>query len=77
MFGWIDGADEPAHQDLDAEHASSSGCVQPFSSVVCEYTSASTTSPVTSASSDWSSWSEEVDAVLQLVQHAERERRAS
>jgi hypothetical protein len=28
---------------------SSSGCVQPFSSCVCEYTSASTTRPVTSA----------------------------
>ncbi len=32
----------------------SSGCVQPFNSSVCEYTSASTTRPVTSAIAAWS-----------------------
>src|ERR1043165_2094037 len=49
MLGWIQVRMSPPMRIWMPKTHRSSGCVQPFSSAVCEYTSASTTRPVTSA----------------------------
>ena len=53
MFGWNDVWTTPPSRIWMPRITSSSDCVQPFSSVVCEYTSASTMSPTPTVSSDW------------------------
>ena len=55
MFGWIDVLMSPPIRIWIPNTQRSSGWVQPFSSCVCEYTSDSTTSPVTSAIAIWKS----------------------
>src|SRR5262249_54766682 len=55
MFGWIEVRMTPPIRIWMPRTHRSSGCVQPFSSCVCEYTSASTTRPVKSELAAWNS----------------------
>ena len=77
MFGWIDGADEPAHQDLDAEHAEQLGLRPAVQLLRVRVHEREHDEPGHERDRRLEERDEEVDAVLQLVQHAELEDRAS